>query len=97
VIILESYHCAYLQGHITIVSFTIFIYLQFNLKVYGYRIQQCTNHFVRTSMYYLWKEQYPKDNQIKLKMDISRTILELSFIVWFFKNKRERIASSQFL
>ncbi len=51
----------------------------------------------RTSMYYLWKERYPKDNRIKLKMDIVRIILELSFIVWFFKNKRERIASSQLL
>ncbi len=28
--------------------------LQSHLKKDGYKIQQCTNHFVKTSMYYLW-------------------------------------------
>jgi hypothetical protein len=51
--------------------------LQLNLEVDGYRIQQCTNHFVRTSMYYLWKEQYPKEDRMRLKKDISRIISTL--------------------
>ncbi|NOR49050.1 MAG: hypothetical protein GQ533_13590 [Methanosarcinaceae archaeon] len=51
--------------------------LQLNLETYGYRIQQCTNHFVRTSMYYLWKEQYPKEDRMKIKKDISRIISTL--------------------
>jgi hypothetical protein len=47
------------------------------VEVDGYRIQQCTNHFVRTSMYYLWKEQYPKEDRMRLKKDISRIISTL--------------------
>ena len=34
--------------------------LHLSLEAYGYKIQQCTNHFVKTSVYYLWMEQYPK-------------------------------------
>lgn len=51
--------------------------LQLNLETYGYRIQQCTNHFVKTSMYYLWKEQYPKEDRMRIKKDISRIISTL--------------------
>jgi hypothetical protein len=51
--------------------------LQLNLETYGYRIQQCTNHFVKTSMYYLWKEQYPKEDRIRIKKNISRIISTL--------------------
>ena len=51
--------------------------LQSNLELYGYRIQQCTNHFVRTSMYYLWMEQYPKSDRMRFKKDISRIISTL--------------------
>lgn len=51
--------------------------LQLNLETCGYRIQQCTNHFVKTSMYYLWMEQYPKEYRIRIKKDISRVISTL--------------------
>jgi hypothetical protein len=51
--------------------------LQQHLERYEYRIQQCTNHFVKTSMYYLWKEQYPKEDRIRIKKDISRIISTL--------------------
>lgn len=51
--------------------------LQLHLKEDGYKIQQCTNHFVKTSMYYLWKEQYPKENRTRIKKDISRIISTL--------------------
>ena len=51
--------------------------LQLNLETDGYRIQQCTNHFVRTSMYYLWMEQYPKEDRMRIKKDISRIISTL--------------------
>lgn len=51
--------------------------LQLNLETYGYRIQQCTNHFVKTSMYYLWMEQYPKEDRMRIKKDISRIISTL--------------------
>ncbi len=51
--------------------------LQRHLEDYGYKIQQCTNHFVKTSMYYLWKEQYPKDERMKLKKEISGIISTL--------------------
>ena len=51
--------------------------LQQHLGDYGYRIQQCTNHFVKTSMYYLWKEQYPKEERMKIKKEISRIISTL--------------------
>ena len=51
--------------------------LQRHLERYGYRIQQCTNHFIKTSMYYLWKEQYPKEDRIRIKKDISRIISTL--------------------
>ena len=48
--------------------------LQRHLEEYGYKVQQCTNHFVKTSMYYLWKEQYPKEERIRIKKEISRII-----------------------
>ena len=51
--------------------------LQLNLETDGYRIQQCTNHFVKTSMYYLWMEQYPKEDRMRIKKDISRIISTL--------------------
>lgn len=51
--------------------------LQSHLINDGYGIQQCTNHFVKTTMYYLWKEQYPKKDRIRLKKDISRIISTL--------------------
>jgi len=51
--------------------------LQQHLEDCGYRIQQCTNHFVKTSMYYLWKEQYPKKERMKIKKEISRIISTL--------------------
>ncbi|MEA3281395.1 MAG: hypothetical protein U9Q68_02380 [Euryarchaeota archaeon] len=51
--------------------------LQRHLEGYGYKIQQCTNHFIKTSMYYLWKEQYPKEERIRIKKEISRTISTL--------------------
>jgi len=51
--------------------------LQLNLETDGYRIQQCTNHFVKTSMYYLWMEQYPKVDRMRIKKDISRIISTL--------------------
>ena len=51
--------------------------LQNHLEKYGYKIQQCTNHFVKTSMYYLWKEQYAKEDRIKIKKEISRIISTL--------------------
>jgi hypothetical protein len=48
--------------------------LQSHLKNDGYKIQQCTNHFVKTSMYYLWKENYPKKERKRIKKDVSRII-----------------------
>ncbi len=51
--------------------------LQLHLKKDGYKIQQCTNHFVKTSMYYLWKEHYPKRDRTRIKKDISRIISTL--------------------
>ena len=51
--------------------------MQRYLEQYGYKIQQCTNHFVRTTMYYLWKEQYPKEDRMKIKREISRIISTL--------------------
>lgn len=51
--------------------------LQSHLKKDGYKIQQCTNHFVKTSMYYLWKENYPIKNRRRIKKDISRIISTL--------------------
>lgn len=51
--------------------------LQRHLEDYGYKVQQCTNHFVKTSMYYLWKEQYPKEERMKIKKEISRIISTL--------------------
>jgi len=48
-----------------------------HLEEYGYKIQQCTNHFVKTTMYYLWKEQYPKEDRMKIKKEISRIISTL--------------------
>jgi len=38
--------------------------LKRHLEDYGYKIQQCTNHFVKTSIYYLWKEQYPNSRLV---------------------------------
>ena len=55
--------------------------LQLSLETYGYKIQQCTNHFVKTSMYYLWMEQYPKDDRIRIKKDIIRIISTLKYSV----------------
>ena len=51
--------------------------LQRHLEKFGYKIQQCTNHFVKTSMYYLWKEQYGKEERIKIKSEISGIISTL--------------------
>ncbi len=51
--------------------------LQSHLEKDGYNIQQCTNHFVKTSMYYLWREQYPKRDRTRIKKDISRIISTL--------------------
>lgn len=51
--------------------------LQKHLEKYGYKIQQCTNHFVKTSMYYLWKEQYAKKDRMKIKKEISRIVSTL--------------------
>ena len=51
--------------------------LQRHLEEYGYKVQQCTNHFVKTSMYYLWKEQYPKEERIRIKKEISKIISTL--------------------
>ena len=51
--------------------------LQSHLKKDGYKIQQCTNHFVKTSMYYLWKENYPIKDRRRIKKDISRIISTL--------------------
>nr|QNO54135.1 hypothetical protein KOBOILMI_00003 [Methanosarcinales archaeon ANME-1 ERB7] len=51
--------------------------LQRHLEEYDYKVQQCTNHFVKTSMYYLWKEQYPKDERIRIKKEISKIISTL--------------------
>jgi len=51
--------------------------LQRHLVAYGYKVQQCTNHFVKTSMCYLWKEQYPKEERMKIKKEISRIISTL--------------------
>lgn len=51
--------------------------LQSHLKKDGYKIQQCTNHFVKTSMYYLWKENYPRKNRTRIRKDISRIISTL--------------------
>ena len=62
--------------------------LQRHLENYGYKIQQCTNHFVKTTMYYLWKEQYPKEDRMKIKKEISRIISTLKNSV-----KKHRIDS----
>jgi hypothetical protein len=51
--------------------------LQRKLEEYGYKIQQCTNHFIKTSMYYLWKEQYSKEDRLRIKKEISRIISTL--------------------
>ncbi len=51
--------------------------LHLSLEASGYRIQQCTNHFVKTSMYYLWMEQYPKHDRMRIKKDIIRIISTL--------------------
>ena len=51
--------------------------LHLSLEACGYRIQQCTNHFVKTSMYYLWMEQYSKHDRMRIKKDISRIISTL--------------------
>ena len=51
--------------------------LQRHLEEDGYNVQQCTNHFVKTSMYYLWNEEYPKDERMKLKKEISKIISTL--------------------
>jgi len=51
--------------------------LQRQLEKFGYKIQQCTNHFIKTSMYYLWKEQYSKEERMKIKKEISEIIYTL--------------------
>jgi hypothetical protein len=51
--------------------------LQRHLEDYGYKVQQCTNHFVKTSMYYLWKEQYPKEERMRIKKEINGIISAL--------------------
>lgn len=51
--------------------------LQRHLEENDYEVQQCTNYFVKTSMYYLWKEEYPKDERMKLKKEISKIISTL--------------------
>nr|QNO49901.1 hypothetical protein GKKIKBAN_00015 [Methanosarcinales archaeon ANME-2c ERB4] len=51
--------------------------LQRHLEEYDYKVQQCTNHFVKTSMYYLWKEQYQKEGRIRIKKEISKIISTL--------------------
>ena len=43
----------------------------------GYKIQQCTNHFVKTTMYCLWEEKYPKEDRMRIKKEISRIISTL--------------------
>ncbi|RZN30611.1 MAG: hypothetical protein EF813_12770 [Methanosarcinales archaeon] len=63
--------------------------LQQHLGDYGYRIQQCTNHFVKTSMYYLWKEQYPKEERMRIKNDFFtknrvKTALRVWLTIYFF-------------
>ena len=63
--------------------------LQQHLEDYGYRIQQCTNHFVKTSMYYLWKEQYPKEERMRIKNDFFtknrvKTALRVGLAIYFF-------------
>jgi len=63
--------------------------LQRRLEEYGYKIQQCTNHFVKTTMYYLRKEQYPKEDRMKIKKEISRIISTLKNSV-----KKHRIDSN---
>ncbi len=51
--------------------------LQNHLEDAGYKIQQCTNHFVKTTMYYVWQEKYPKEHRMKIKKEISRIISTL--------------------
>ena len=51
--------------------------LQRHLEEHDYKVQQCTNHFVKTSMYYLWKEQYPKEERMRIKKEISGIISTL--------------------
>ncbi|MEA1944200.1 MAG: hypothetical protein U9N07_02505 [Euryarchaeota archaeon] len=51
--------------------------LQRYLEEHDYKVQQCTNHFVKTSMYYLWKEQYPKEERMRIKKEISGIISTL--------------------
>ena len=51
--------------------------LQKHLEDAGYKIQQCTNHFVKTTMYCLWEEKYPKEYRMKIKKEISRIISTL--------------------
>ena len=51
--------------------------LQSHLNKDGYKIQQCMNHFVKTSMYYLWKENYSKRDRTRIKKDVSRIISTL--------------------
>jgi hypothetical protein len=63
--------------------------LQSALKKDGYKIQQCTNHFVKTSMYYLWSEQYPKRDRKRIKKDISRIISTLKNSVKKHRDDRD--------
>ena len=51
--------------------------LQINLTKAGYRIQQCTNHFIKTINYNLWQESYPKEYRARIKKDIKRIIFTL--------------------
>jgi hypothetical protein len=51
--------------------------LQMHLENAGYKIQQCTNHFVKTTNYYLWEEKYVKEDRMRIKKEISRIISTL--------------------
>jgi len=78
--------------------------LQRKLEEHGYLIQQCTNHFIKTSMYYLWKEQYSKEERLKIKNELSRIIstlknsvlkhrkdLDFTRLEWRIKKTREEL------
>ncbi len=51
--------------------------LQINLEKADYKIQQCTNHFIKTAMYYLWEEKYSKEYRNGIKNEVSWIISTL--------------------
>ena len=51
--------------------------LQKHLLEDGCRVRQCTNHFIKTSMYYLWKENYPLNDRKRIKKEVNRIISTL--------------------